>query len=429
MVSVVEDIVTHFTLQVDTTKAQKCAFLEGLVKRLVEKSIDFCFKLFFTAIVPELTPVMNYYITDPLQNKYEGWLESDTPGSESSAHDAFEDKFADHPEGEENAKKSNGRFSSLKKFLTNPKDTILAPSNDAWSYWNGKVPEHIEATAVKNAETYRYALPPPPDLRAVLRYSKFHDRAHRVTQVENERKEIKEIKRIQKEEREERKAIKRIQRWMGKNPDKDLWEYLLKQSYGDYRKAYFKKNPQPENPSNTGNGTVWSFIWKQIENKYTTDPSVQTKVTAISKNVKNLVSGPPLPALDGGYSDGGFCAGWEGDFKDHNPENIKKLTSRVHTIFANTRSNAQEVFKAMYDGLKVKDGGPTVGARWLQSMPFTGNNSLTYFMDSMAEAERYLVPGQLYLPLLTLAQNSQHQCREGYNKFYLRVGLQLHQMW
>ena len=73
MVSVVEDIVTHFTLQVDTTKAQKCAFLEGLVKRLVEKSIDFCFKLFFTAIVPELTPVMNYYVTDALQNKYEGW--------------------------------------------------------------------------------------------------------------------------------------------------------------------------------------------------------------------------------------------------------------------------------------------------------------------------------------------------------------------
>ena len=73
MVSVVEDIVTHFTLQVDTTKGQKCAFLEGLVKRLVEKSIDFCFKLFFTAIVPELTPVMNYYVTDALQNKYEGW--------------------------------------------------------------------------------------------------------------------------------------------------------------------------------------------------------------------------------------------------------------------------------------------------------------------------------------------------------------------
>jgi hypothetical protein len=83
----------------------------------------------------------------------------------------------------------------------------------------------------------------------------------------------------------------------------------------------------------------------------------------------------------------------------------------------------------MYDGLKVKDGGPTVGARWLQSMPFTGNNSLAYFMDNMAEAERYLVPCQLYLPLLTLAQNSQHQCCEGYNKFHLMVGLQLHQMW
>jgi len=43
------------------------------VKRLVVKSIDSCFKLFFTAIVPELTPVMNYYVTDALQNKYEGW--------------------------------------------------------------------------------------------------------------------------------------------------------------------------------------------------------------------------------------------------------------------------------------------------------------------------------------------------------------------
>jgi hypothetical protein len=398
MISVVEEIVTHFTLQVDTAKDIQCKFIQEFLDGLKDQSINFCFKLFFTAIVPELTPIMNFYVTDPLKNKYEAWLHSDAQSKESAVHDYFEEKFADHPEGEENAKKSKERFSSLKKFLKNPKDTMLAPFKDMWSYRNGEIPEHIEAAGKKVAEAHRYALPPPPDLGPFLRYSKFHDREHRVAQAENERKEIEKIEKIQKDQREEIKGIKRIERWLKRNPGKDLWEYLLKQSYWDYRKAYFKQNPIPETPkySITGNGTVWSFIWTQIEEEYSgSSASALARQTALGTSGNKFVSafsGPDLPVLDGGYSSGGICAGWEGDFQNHNPENIKKLTSRVHTIFANTRSNAQEIFRAMYDGLKVKDGGPTVGARWLQSMPFTGNNSLTYFMDNMAEAERYLIP-------------------------------------
>jgi hypothetical protein len=43
MMSVGEDIVTHFTLQVDTTKERKCQFLQEFLNRLRGKSIEFCF--------------------------------------------------------------------------------------------------------------------------------------------------------------------------------------------------------------------------------------------------------------------------------------------------------------------------------------------------------------------------------------------------
>jgi hypothetical protein len=402
MATVAEDIVTHFTLQVDPTKELKCAIINELVNQIQSSAINLCGKLFFSAVVPELMPVLNL-VKDPLKNKYDAWLNSDS--------------------------QSSGRRSRFKKFLKNPKEKIkdailtpiLTPLKDMRSYMKGEVPKHIEAAA-KEAAANMLAHPDrsnpesPPDLGAILRWSKFDNR------------------KIQKDQREEIKKIKRINRWIKRHPGKDVQEFYDKKSYRNHRKAYLKENPKGS-LSNVAKNTVQSFIWNNVvTNTNITTPilglMVPKKLTTIRKSDRcSVFTRPALPALDGGHSKGGLCAEWEGDFTDQNPENIKKLKLRVHTIFANTRTNIQEIFRSMYDGLKVPGGGPTVGARWLQSMPFTGNNSLTYFMDNMAEAERYLVTRPLYLPLLTLAQNSRYQCCERHNKFHLRVRLQLHQMW
>jgi hypothetical protein len=150
---------------------------------------------------------------------------------------------------------------------------------------------------------------------------------------------------------------------------------------------------------------VFAGAWEGVLNKTLTNSEDKWEAagktlqaspyTKISFALRGKDTQLNLPQLDGGYSAGGVCAGWEGDFEDHLPENINKLRSRVGTIFSKTRENAQNVFQAMYMGLKVKDGMPTVGARWLQNTPFTGNISLTNYMNHISQTEKYLYPSTL----------------------------------
>lgn len=81
-----------------------------------------------------------------------------------------------------------------------------------------------------------------------------------------------------------------------------------------------------------------------------------------------------LPAINGGQGVGWMCSDFEGDWKDHNAQNIEILKKRISAELDNGRRQVSTLFKEMYEGATPEPGQPSMVARWMTARKWVGKN-------------------------------------------------------
>jgi hypothetical protein len=79
-----------------------------------------------------------------------------------------------------------------------------------------------------------------------------------------------------------------------------------------------------------------------------------------------------LPAINGGQGVGWMCSDFEGDWKDHNAQNIEILKKRISAELDNGRRQVSTLFKEMYEGATPELGQPSMVARWMTARKWVG---------------------------------------------------------